>query len=243
MWAAYAKLVRQYAPQALILFDRFHIVQHLNQAVDEVRHSEMQRLTLQEKVNFKRSRWLLLKNPWNLSRDQKDRLSTIIRWNSPIVRAYYLKESFPLFWPYRQPARAKAHLEKWMHAAMRSRLEPFQAFVRLLRSHLEGVLAWTPRAPLQRSRGGHEQQDQVDQPSRLRFPARTKLHRRHLSLLFTIAPAPGGASGPAFSRIMDPSAPRKGEKLSRRQCRFASADFFSWKPVFSEGSPPARTPV
>jgi len=43
----------------------------------------MQRLTMQEKVNFKRSRWLLLKNPWNLSRDQKDRLSTIIRWNSP----------------------------------------------------------------------------------------------------------------------------------------------------------------
>jgi hypothetical protein len=52
-------------------------VQHLNLAVDEVRRSEMQRLTMQEKVNFKRSRWLLLKNPWNLSRDQKDRLSTI----------------------------------------------------------------------------------------------------------------------------------------------------------------------
>ena len=143
MWAAYANLVRQYAPQARILFDRFHIVQHLNHAVDEVRRSEMRRLTLQEKVNFKSSRWLLLKNPWNLSRDQKDRLSTIIRWNSPIVRAYYLKESFQLFWPYRQPARAQAHLEKWMNATMRSRLEPFKAFVRMLRSHLEGVLAWT----------------------------------------------------------------------------------------------------
>jgi len=143
MWAAYANLVRQYAPQALILFDRFHIVQHLNQALDEVRRSAMRRLTMQEKVNFKRSRWLLLKNPWNLSRDQKDRLSTIIQWNSPIVRGYYLKESFQLFWPYRQPARAEAHLKKWMSAAMHSRLEPFKAFVRMLRSHLEGVLAWT----------------------------------------------------------------------------------------------------
>ena len=103
----------------------------------------MRRLTMQEKVNFKRSRWLLLKNPWNLSRDQKDRLSTIIQWNSPIVRGYYLKESFQLFWPYRQPARAEAHLKKWMSAAMHSRLEPFKAFVRMLRSHLEGVLAWT----------------------------------------------------------------------------------------------------
>ena len=44
---------------------------------------------------FKRSRWLLLKNPWNLTGDQKERLSTMVRWNTPIVRAYYLKESFP----------------------------------------------------------------------------------------------------------------------------------------------------
>jgi transposase len=143
MWAAYAKLVRQYAPQAQILFDRFHIVRYLNMALDEVRKNQMRKLILQERVTFKRSRWLLLKNPWNLSRDQKDRLSTILRWNSPMMRGYYLKESFQLFWEYRQPARAKAHLSQWMNAAMRSRLEPFQKFVRMLRSHLEGVLAWT----------------------------------------------------------------------------------------------------
>src|SRR6202041_3398127 len=75
---------------------------------------------------FKRSRWLLLKNPWNLSDDQKKRLSTLVRWNTPIVRAYYLKEAFQLFWDYQQPKRAGDHLEKWMRSAMRSRLEPFK---------------------------------------------------------------------------------------------------------------------
>src|SRR5450631_444582 len=49
MWAAYANLVRQHAPNAQILFDRFHIVKHLNEAVDEVRRAEMQRLTKKEK--------------------------------------------------------------------------------------------------------------------------------------------------------------------------------------------------
>ena len=44
MWAAYAKLVREHAPNAHILFDRFHIVKHLNEAVEEVRRSEMRRL-------------------------------------------------------------------------------------------------------------------------------------------------------------------------------------------------------
>jgi transposase len=103
----------------------------------------MRRLSRKERVVFKRSRWLLLKNPWNLNPDQKNRLSTLVRWNTPIVRAYYLKESFQLFWDYQQPARAKAHLEKWMSSAMRSRLEPFKNFVRLLRGHLGGILPWT----------------------------------------------------------------------------------------------------
>jgi len=145
MWAAYANLVKQHAPQAQILFDRFHVVKHLNEAVEEVRRSEMRRLSQKEKVAFKRSRWLLLKNPWNLRDDQKERLSTLVRWNAPIVRAYYLKEAFQMFWDYKQPKRAEDHLEKWMRSAMRSRLEPFKQFVRTLRAHLDGILAWTKR--------------------------------------------------------------------------------------------------
>jgi len=143
MWAAYANLVSQYAPQAQILFDRFHIVKHLSEAVDEVRRAEVRRLTGTKKVAFKSTRWLLLKNPWNLTEHQQERLSTLVRWNTPIVRAWYLKEAFQLFWDYRQSGRAKTHLEKWMRSAMRARLEPFKKFVRMLRAHLDGVLAWT----------------------------------------------------------------------------------------------------
>jgi transposase len=143
MWATYVNLVREHAPQAQILFDRFHIVKHLQEAVNEVRRSEMRRLMGREKVTFKSTRWLLLKNPWNLTSEQKERLSTLVRWNTPIVRAYYLKESCQLFWEYRQPKRAQDYLRKWMSSAMRSRLEPFKKFVRMLRSHLDGILPWT----------------------------------------------------------------------------------------------------
>ena len=143
MWAAYANLVRAHAPQAQILFDRFHIVKHLNEAVDAVRRELWRQLTAKERAEFKGTRWLLLKNPWNLTPAQNERLSTLVRWNSPLVRAWYLKESFQLFWSYQQPKRAKDFLEKWMHSAMRSKLEPFKKFARMLRSHLDGVLAWT----------------------------------------------------------------------------------------------------
>ena len=143
MWAAYANLVRDYAPHAQILFDRFHIVKHLNAAVDGVRLELWRQLTAKERTGFKGSRWLLLKNPWNLNDNQKERLSTLVRWNTPLVRAWYLKEVFQLFWSYKQPWRAEQHLTKWMKAAMRSKLEPFKKFARMLRSHLDGILPWT----------------------------------------------------------------------------------------------------
>jgi hypothetical protein len=54
-----------------------------------------------------------------------------------------LKESFQLFWSYKQPWRAKQHLLKWMNSAMRSKLESFKKSVGMLQSHLDGVLAWT----------------------------------------------------------------------------------------------------
>ena len=143
MWAAYANLVREHAPNAQILFDRFHIVKHLNEAVDAVRRELWRQLTAKERTTFKGTRWLLLKNPWNLTDHQKERLSTLVRWNSPLVRAWYLKEAFQLFWFYKQPARAAAHLTKWIRSAMRSKLEAFKKFAQMLRGHLDGILPWT----------------------------------------------------------------------------------------------------
>lgn len=143
MWAPYAHLVREYATNAELLFDRFHIVRHLNEAVDAVRRELWRRLTSKHRVTVKGTRWLLLKNPWNLTQDQNERLSTLVRWNTPLVRAWYLKESFQLFWNYKQPWRAEQHLRKWMNSAMRSKLEPFNKFVKMLRSHLDGILPWT----------------------------------------------------------------------------------------------------
>jgi transposase len=143
MWAPYAKLVREHALNAQILFDRFHIVKHLNEAVDGVRRELWRQLTSKEKVTVKGTRWLLLKNPWNLNQDQNERLSTLVRWNTPLVRAWYLKEAFQLFWDYKQPWRAEQHLRKWINSAMRSKLEPFKKFANMLRSHLNGILPWT----------------------------------------------------------------------------------------------------
>lgn len=143
MWAVYIDAVRQNLPRAQIVFDRFHVVQHLGRAVDEVRRDTWRGLRGEEKSVFKRTRWLWLKNPWNLLPQQKRRLSALCRRNSPIVRAYYLKEAFQRYWDYVSEGWAKPYLKHWLWWASHSRLEPFKKFGRMIRNHLDGILAWT----------------------------------------------------------------------------------------------------
>lgn len=143
MWAVYIDAVRTHLPQATIVFDRFHLSQHLGRAVDDVRRQTWRQMAGREKVEFKRTRFLWLTNPENLQREERTRLSALLRLNSPIVKAYLLKEDLRRFWDYRSTAWAEAHLRQWLWRAAHSRLEPFKKLARMLRTHLDGVLAWT----------------------------------------------------------------------------------------------------
>ncbi len=143
MWRPYIDTVKARAPQATICFDRFHVVAHLNAAVDEVRRALVRKLADPMRYLVKGTRFVLLKNPWNLTPPQKQSLSALVRSNHPLSRAWYLKEDFQRFWDYLAEWPAQRHLTKWLWWASHSRLEPFQQFARMLREHLGGILAWT----------------------------------------------------------------------------------------------------
>jgi transposase len=143
MWRPYRDTVKVRAPQATICFDRFHVVQHLNAAVDEVRRALVRKLRDPQRYLVKGLRFVLLKNPWNLTPAQKQSLTALVRSNSPLSRAWYLKEDFQRFWDYLAEWAGERHLRKWLWWASHSRLRPFQDFARLLREHLDGILAWT----------------------------------------------------------------------------------------------------
>jgi transposase len=91
MWSVYIDAVETHLPQAALVFDRFHLSQHLSRAVDQVRRQTWRQLPDAEKADFKRTRFLWLKNPENLARDERTRLAALLRLNSPIVKAYLLK--------------------------------------------------------------------------------------------------------------------------------------------------------
>jgi len=166
MWAVYIDAVRTHLRRATIIFDRFHVTQHLNRAVDDVRRQTWRQMQGREKAEFKRTRFLWLTNPENLQRDERTRLSALLQLNSPIVKAYLLKEDLRRFWHYRSSAWAEGHLRQWLWRAAHSRLAPFKKFARMLRTHLDGVLAWTRIRVTNGALEGDEQQGEDHQPSR-----------------------------------------------------------------------------
>jgi transposase len=143
MWSVYIHAVETHLPQAAPVFDRFHLTQHLSRAVDAVRRQAWRQLAGADKADFKRTRFLWLKNPENLAQDERTRLSTLLRINSPIVKAYLLEEDLRRFWTYCSTAWAGGHLLQWLWRASHSRLEPFKKLARMLRTHLDGILVWT----------------------------------------------------------------------------------------------------
>jgi transposase len=140
MWKAFKGSVNQYCPQAKIIYDKFHIIKHLNDAVDEVRRQEFFRQGGDKRELVKGKRWLFLRRWFNLTRDQKGLLNELFAVNRRISVAYQLKEIFGNLWFYKSRAWAKQFLKRWERALRWQRLVPFKKFLGMVKSHLDGIL-------------------------------------------------------------------------------------------------------
>ena len=143
LWKPYLKVVAERAGQAVHVLDRFPIMSHFSKAIDEVRAAEARKLAAEGKAPvLRRSRWLLLKRPENLTDAQSERLAELVRRNLRTVRAWLLKEDFQALWEYVSPYWAGRFLDRWCTRTMRSRLDPMKRVARMMRSHRELVLNW-----------------------------------------------------------------------------------------------------
>jgi transposase len=140
MWQPYIDLIEERFPNATLIFDKFHIVQHLNRAVDEVRKEEARELKKSNPELLQKTRYIWLKNPENLTDQQRTRLGHLEKLNLRTNRAYLLKEGFREFWRYWSKGWAKKYLAKWFWWATHSRLKPMRDFAWMLRRHQEGIL-------------------------------------------------------------------------------------------------------
>ncbi len=142
MWKAYANAVGDILPQADIVHDRFHISQHLNEAVDQVRRKENKELVKQGDGILKGSKYLWLTNEENLKEKFTERFDQLKNSDLKVARAWAIKELFRGFWDCINAGCAKRHFERWYAWAIRSRLEPIKAKARMIKSHLDNMLTY-----------------------------------------------------------------------------------------------------
>jgi len=142
MWKAYLKAIKKYAPEAVHILDRFHVMKLLGDAVDKIRRKEARELNEHGIDLLKGMKYVFLKRPENLTESQEEDLHEVINKRLRTVRAYLWKEKFQLFWEYTMPYYAQRYLRRWCKGAMHSRLPEIKKFVKTVREHEPLIMNW-----------------------------------------------------------------------------------------------------
>ena len=142
MWKPFRKVTIARAPKAAILFDKFHIMRHLGEALDSVRKSEYARLSGRERRYIKGQKYTLLSHRENLSLSGKQSLETLLKANKRLNTAYVLKESFGQLWDYEHEGWARKFFENWRSSLKWQRLKAYEKFADMIDRHWDGIAAY-----------------------------------------------------------------------------------------------------
>lgn len=142
MWQPFIESTRTHLTDAdsKIVFDKFHIAQHLGSAVDKVRRSENRELVEQGDDSLKGSKYLWLQNPANMTEKRRVEFEPLRDSSLRTARAWAIKDTAMQLWGYSSRGWAERAWKKWVAWAMRSRLEPIMKVARMIVSHWDGVM-------------------------------------------------------------------------------------------------------
>ena len=142
MWKPFRSATKTHAPNAAILFDKFHIMRHLGEALDKIRKSEYARLSGNKRRYIKGQKYTLLSRWENLTLEGRHALKTLLAANKRINTAYLLKESFGQLWSYEREGWARRFFENWRSSLKWQRLKPYEKFAEMIDHHWDGIAAY-----------------------------------------------------------------------------------------------------
>lgn len=142
MWKAFENATQAHAPQAAILYDKFHVLRHLSEALDAVRKSEYARLAGKDRKYIKGQKYTLLSRRENLTTDGRKALKQLLAANTRLHKAYLLKESFGQLWSYQREGWARRFFDNWKASLRWQRLKPYEKFAAMIERHWDGIAAY-----------------------------------------------------------------------------------------------------
>jgi len=142
MWKPYLAALKKHCPAAAVVFDKFHVVAQMSNAMDEVRRNEYARLNGKNRKFIKGQRYNLLANRCNLTHTAREELKQTFKANSRLYTAYLLKEDFDRLWSYKSETWMLKFWTSWKESLKWKRLAPFQKVVTMVERHWEGIASW-----------------------------------------------------------------------------------------------------
>ena len=143
MWKAFEKSTAKNVPLAAILSDKFHVIRHLGDCLDQVRKVEYARLSGKDRSFIKGQKYTLLSNRENLTLDGRRALKKLLDANKRLNAAYLLKESFGQLWSYQTEGWARRFFDNWKQALKWQRLKPYEKFAEMIERHWDGIAAFS----------------------------------------------------------------------------------------------------
>lgn len=128
MWRAFCNSVHTHASEVQILFDTFHVLRYLADAMGQVRRAEYKRIAAKDLAFIKGQRYTLLSHRANLMLEGRCSLRRLLRANKCLATAYLLKEEFGQPWSYRRAGWARQFFTRWREQLKWQRLGPFEQF-------------------------------------------------------------------------------------------------------------------
>lgn len=143
MWKAFFKSTMENAFHAAILYDKFHVIRHLGEALDKIRKMEYARLSGKDRSYIKGQKYTLLSNRENLTLDGRKALKKLLMANRRLNTAYLLKESFGQLWSYQTEGWARKFFDNWKASLKWQRLKPYEKFAEMIERHWDGIAAYS----------------------------------------------------------------------------------------------------
>jgi transposase len=142
MWKAFEKSAKKHVPQAAILYDKFHVMRHLGEAMDTVRKKEYGRLAGRDRSFIKGQKYTLLSRKENLDLSGRQSLRKLLKANKRLNTAYLLKETFGQLWSYETEGWARRFFDNWKASLKWQRLKPYEKFAEMIERHWDGIAAY-----------------------------------------------------------------------------------------------------
>jgi transposase len=144
MWDPYIAATKNFVPDAesKIVFDRFHVIRHITEALDKVRRQEHKELMKKGEEWLKGTKHLWLMNEEKIPDWRKGEFDEIRKMNLKTSRAWAIKESLRHFWNYTYPKNAEKFFKRWYFWASHSRLKPMIEAAKTLKSRITNILTY-----------------------------------------------------------------------------------------------------